>query len=74
VILVIDSDFKYSSKLGEKPGELVLANMSFTVLVELCPDFFEATNFFSGEETKFAGALVDIREIFVDDGEKLESQ
>ena len=60
--------------MREEPWDLVFANMSFTVLVELCPDFFEATDFFTGEEAKFAGTLVDVREIFVDDGEKLESQ
>jgi hypothetical protein len=48
--------------------------MSFTVLVELCPDFLEATDFFSGKETKFTGALVDVREIVEDNGEKLQSQ
>ena len=60
--------------MREKLRDLVFADMSFTVLVELCPDLFEATDFFTGKETKFTGALVDVRKIVEDNGEKLESQ
>jgi hypothetical protein len=58
---------------GEKARNLVLADVSRAVSVEIGPCFLEPTCFFPREETKFAGSLVDKRKIFVDDGEKLTS-
>jgi hypothetical protein len=48
--------------------------MSLAILVEFRPGLFESADLFTGEEAKFAGTLVHVGEVLVDNGEKLEGQ